>query len=279
MNVPTRREEILALATQLFSKQGVQGTSMRDLANAAGILPSSLYSHFASKEALADEILREYLEDFLRQCQEVEAATTAPIDRLRGLIRVSLAGADAFPAALVIFHRDLDYLASLPRFAYLFDLYLTVRNIRANRSVNPARICPTSRLTGGWRCDVPINCRPPATIASICSGRTFEGPHPNRPSPGSSSAGMTMALGSTLSACQLASDSELSASFGPWLHLGQTVCKELLGPAAEGFWHDWSREPNLPPTCRDRSLSHPRRRFQGEGTAGCGRERDRVRSR
>jgi TetR/AcrR family transcriptional regulator, cholesterol catabolism regulator len=85
---------------------------MRDLANAAGILPSSLYSHFASKEALADEILREYLEDFLRQCQEVEASTTAPIDRVRGLIRVSLAGADAFPAALVIFHRDLDYLAS-----------------------------------------------------------------------------------------------------------------------------------------------------------------------
>ena len=127
--MPTRREEILALATQLFSKQGVQGTSMRDLANAAGILPSSLYSHFASKEALADEILREYLEDFLRQCQEVEASTTSPTDRVRGLSRVSLAGADACPAALVIFHRDLDYLASLPRFAYLFDLYLTVRTI------------------------------------------------------------------------------------------------------------------------------------------------------
>jgi AcrR family transcriptional regulator len=125
----TRREEILTLATQLFSKQGVQGTSMRDLANAAGILPSSLYSHFASKEALADEILREYLEDFLRQCQAVEATTTAPLDRVRGLIRVSLAGADAFPAALVIFHRDLEYLASLPRFAYLFDLYMTVRTI------------------------------------------------------------------------------------------------------------------------------------------------------
>jgi TetR/AcrR family transcriptional regulator, cholesterol catabolism regulator len=125
----TRREEILALATQLFSKQGVQGTSMRDLANAAGVMPSSLYSHFASKEALADEILREYLEDFLRQCQALEISQPVAIDRLRGLIRVSLEGADAFPAALVIFHRDLDYLTSLPRFAYLFDLYLTVRTI------------------------------------------------------------------------------------------------------------------------------------------------------
>ena len=51
---------------------------------------------------------------------------------------------------------------------------------------------------------------------------------------------MTMADGSTPPACQLVSDSELSASFGPWLHLEQTVCKELVGPEAEGFWHDWS---------------------------------------
>ena len=127
--MPTRREEILALAADLFSKNGVQNTSMRDLADAAGILPSSLYSHFKSKEALADEILREYLEDFRERCRQIDEADTSPLDRLRALIRVTLEGADAFPAALVIFHRDLNYLASLPRFDYLFDLYLTIRGI------------------------------------------------------------------------------------------------------------------------------------------------------
>jgi aspartate/methionine/tyrosine aminotransferase len=51
---------------------------------------------------------------------------------------------------------------------------------------------------------------------------------------------MTIADGSTPPACQLDSDSDLSASFDPRLHLALTVCKELVGPEAEGFWHDWS---------------------------------------
>jgi AcrR family transcriptional regulator len=127
--VPSRRQEILGLAADLFSKNGVQNTSMRDLADAAGILPSSLYSHFKSKEALADEILRQYLEDFRDRCREIDDSDRTPLERLRALIRVTLEGADTFPAALVIFHRDLNYLASLPRFDYLFDLYLNVRDI------------------------------------------------------------------------------------------------------------------------------------------------------
>ena len=57
----SRRDEIIELARQLFAERGVQETSMRDLADVAGILPSSLYSHFKSKEALADDRLRELL--------------------------------------------------------------------------------------------------------------------------------------------------------------------------------------------------------------------------
>jgi AcrR family transcriptional regulator len=125
----TRREEILALATELFSKNGVQATSMRDLATAAGILPSSLYSHFKSKEALADEILREFLEDLRRRCEHIDETFESAVERLRALIRVTLENAEAFPAGLVIFHRDLNYLVSLPRFDYLFDLYLNIRTI------------------------------------------------------------------------------------------------------------------------------------------------------
>ena len=125
----TRRDEILSLATELFSKNGVQGTSMRDLATAAGILPSSLYSHFKSKEALADEILREFLDDLRRRCEHIDETVQSPIERIRALIRVTLESADAFPAGLIIFHRDLNYLSSLPRFDYLFDLYLAVRRV------------------------------------------------------------------------------------------------------------------------------------------------------
>ena len=42
----------------------------------------------------------------------------------------------------------------------------------------------TSRLTGLWRCEVPITPAPPSARWASCSGRTREGPEPKRPSTG-----------------------------------------------------------------------------------------------
>ncbi|MFD1194766.1 TetR/AcrR family transcriptional regulator [Seohaeicola saemankumensis] len=47
-----RREELLDRAGELMAAKGYDGTSMRDIASAVGMLPGSLYYHFASKEAL-----------------------------------------------------------------------------------------------------------------------------------------------------------------------------------------------------------------------------------
>ncbi|MGO1117464.1 TetR/AcrR family transcriptional regulator [Rhodovibrionaceae bacterium A322] len=48
----SRREEVLTAAAQLFSRNGYDSTSMRDIASAVGMLPGSLYYHFPSKEEL-----------------------------------------------------------------------------------------------------------------------------------------------------------------------------------------------------------------------------------
>src|SRR5262249_42370043 len=61
---------------------------------------------------------------------------------------------------------------------------------REKSSRNPARIRPTSERTGACRCEVPISDAPVLASAASCSGRTFDGPHPNRPSAGLRSAGM-----------------------------------------------------------------------------------------
>jgi len=47
------RERIEAAARRLFAARGVDGTSIRDIAQAAGVAEGSLYRHFPSKEALA----------------------------------------------------------------------------------------------------------------------------------------------------------------------------------------------------------------------------------
>jgi AcrR family transcriptional regulator len=54
---PTR-ELILLEASRLFATRGYLGTSTRDIATAVGIQQPSRYSHFASKHAIAEELLR-----------------------------------------------------------------------------------------------------------------------------------------------------------------------------------------------------------------------------
>ncbi len=55
-----RRSQILDIAGDVFARSGFARTSMKDVADACGILPGSLYHHFASKDAIAVELLRRY---------------------------------------------------------------------------------------------------------------------------------------------------------------------------------------------------------------------------
>ncbi len=54
---PTK-ELILLEASRLFAVRGYLGTSTRDIAAAVGIQQPSMYSHFSSKQAIAEELLR-----------------------------------------------------------------------------------------------------------------------------------------------------------------------------------------------------------------------------
>lgn len=49
---------ILDAATTMFGTRGVHGSSMRDLAAAAGIRAPSIYEHFESKDAIVSELMR-----------------------------------------------------------------------------------------------------------------------------------------------------------------------------------------------------------------------------
>ena len=54
---PTRREQILATAADLFAARGFHGVSVDDLGAACGISGPALYRHFASKDAVLAEML------------------------------------------------------------------------------------------------------------------------------------------------------------------------------------------------------------------------------
>ena len=52
----TTRESILLAALRLFSRNGYEGTSMRDIAGEVGISQGAIYKHFAGKDALLEAI-------------------------------------------------------------------------------------------------------------------------------------------------------------------------------------------------------------------------------
>lgn len=66
-----RREVILDASAGLFSRRGYHATSLREIAAAAGMLPGSVYYHFASKDEL---LLAVYAEGVERIASRVDAA-------------------------------------------------------------------------------------------------------------------------------------------------------------------------------------------------------------
>jgi AcrR family transcriptional regulator len=81
-----RREIIIKAAGQLFRKQGYEGTSVRDIADAVGLQSGSLFFHFSSKE----EILLSLLEGGLRRAVAILdhhlAQAVSPREKLSAIL-------------------------------------------------------------------------------------------------------------------------------------------------------------------------------------------------
>ncbi|MFO1293157.1 MAG: TetR/AcrR family transcriptional regulator [Rubrivivax sp.] len=67
----SRAPLLLDAAAHLFCRRGYEGSSVRDIAAAAGMLPGSLYCHFATKDDLLVAVYRRGVEQI---CAAVEAA-------------------------------------------------------------------------------------------------------------------------------------------------------------------------------------------------------------
>src|SRR5689334_24206135 len=85
----SRREELLGIAAGLFASKGFRNTTVRDIADAAGILSGSLYHHFDSKESMVDEILRTFQDELFGRYDEILASDDDPRAKLEQAVRVS----------------------------------------------------------------------------------------------------------------------------------------------------------------------------------------------
>ncbi len=125
----TRRDELLAIAARLFAEKGFKNTTVRDIADAAGILSGSLYHHFDSKESMVDEILSTFQTGLFAAYDDVLASDADARTKIERAVRLSFAAIDQHPDEVAIFQNEADYLGTFPRFAYLAERNAQSRNV------------------------------------------------------------------------------------------------------------------------------------------------------
>lgn len=57
-----RRDQLLDVAMHLFSRYGLEGTTTKDIAKAAGVSPGLLYHYYESKEELLVDVIKRFKE-------------------------------------------------------------------------------------------------------------------------------------------------------------------------------------------------------------------------
>jgi AcrR family transcriptional regulator len=105
----TRRKEIIAAALDLFSRKGYRGTTMPDIAQAAGISTGLIYYIFPGKE----DILLACCEDTANITREVlkRAREIAdPLERFDTIVRELYTITDNTSKQLIILYRDISLL-------------------------------------------------------------------------------------------------------------------------------------------------------------------------
>ena len=117
----SRRDELLVLAATMFAERGLRATTVRDIADSAGILSGSLYHHFKSKEQMVEEVLRDFLDWLFERYQEIIATEPNPLERLKGLFMTSFEAIEDRHAQVVIYQDEAKRLSALPQFAFVDD--------------------------------------------------------------------------------------------------------------------------------------------------------------
>lgn len=99
------REKILEAAERLIAIHGMEGLQLKDVADAVGIRPPSLYAHFESRDDLAREVANRL---YRRIAEDVKLDPSGdPMEVLLGMLWNMVHYLASHPAQLRFIHRDL----------------------------------------------------------------------------------------------------------------------------------------------------------------------------
>ena len=83
----SREDEIVAAAGRIFREKGYHATSVRDIAEAVGLLKGSLYHYIRSKDELLTRLFDGLLEDTVHELEAIVARAGSPEVKLGAMVR------------------------------------------------------------------------------------------------------------------------------------------------------------------------------------------------
>ncbi|MCX7864929.1 MAG: TetR/AcrR family transcriptional regulator, partial [Novosphingobium sp.] len=114
-----RRERILEAAARRFAQFGFEATTVRQIADDVDILSGSLYHHFATKEEILEEIVRDAVREQLECAQKIAAMPLDAEQRLVTLLVEFLTILTRKPDAHAVVFHERRLFRRNPDFAHI----------------------------------------------------------------------------------------------------------------------------------------------------------------
>jgi AcrR family transcriptional regulator len=103
-------------ATALFAEKGIDGTSMRDIAGAAGVREAAIYRHFTGKEELARDIFLSWYGWHCTELQQIVNGSGSTLEQLRRIVAHEFSAVAEYTEAFVYFcENEARFLRDLPK--------------------------------------------------------------------------------------------------------------------------------------------------------------------
>ena len=110
MKTPTRKEEIVIVASRLFKEKGYNAVSMRDIAQVMGIKAASLYNHIQGKQEILSTLILEVANEFTLGMNNITESKATPIERIKGVIEMHIDITVNHPEGLAALNNDWMHL-------------------------------------------------------------------------------------------------------------------------------------------------------------------------
>ena len=141
-----RRSDIVEAARQLYEERGLSRTSVKDIAERAGITRSLFYHYFPDKQAVTSAVLDDFVEDYIEALRIWNNERMTALDGVVRVLRVSVFEGSSFRRALDTRENAALYIEFINRVAdrtarYIVDT--TVRDYSELHSVSIVHLYET----------------------------------------------------------------------------------------------------------------------------------------